>query len=37
MDKQQNAKFAFFYMLSLVALIFMSLAAGMIINFSDYQ
>jgi len=31
MDKQQNAKFAFFYMLSLVALIFMSLAAGMII------
>jgi len=31
MEKQQNAKFAFFYMLSLVALIFTSIAAGMVI------
>ncbi|MDO8592570.1 MAG: DUF5671 domain-containing protein [bacterium] len=31
MDKQQNAKFAFFYMLSLVALVFTAVAAGMIV------
>src|SRR3990167_1537695 len=31
MEKQQNAKFAFFYLLSLVALVFTSVAAGMII------
>lgn len=30
-QQQQNAKFAFYYMLSLVALIFMSLSTGMII------
>jgi len=31
MDKQQNAKFAFFYMLSLVALVFTSISVGTII------
>jgi hypothetical protein len=31
MEKQQNAKFAFFYMLSLVALVFMSISTGIII------
>jgi len=31
MEKQQNAKFAFFYLLSLVALVFTSVATGMII------
>ena len=29
--EQQNAKFAFYYLLSLVALIFMALSTGMII------
>jgi len=31
MEKQQNAKFAFFYMLSLVALVFVAISTGMII------
>ena len=31
MEKQQNAKFAFFYLLSLVALVFVALSSGMII------
>ncbi|MDP2709225.1 MAG: DUF5671 domain-containing protein [bacterium] len=31
MEQQQNAKFAFFYLLSLVALIFMSISVGIII------
>jgi hypothetical protein len=31
MEKQQNAKFAFFYLLSLVALVFTSISTGMII------
>ena len=31
MEKQQNAKFAFFYLLSLVALVFTSVAVGLII------
>lgn len=31
MEKQQNAKFAFFYLLSLVALVFIALSTGMII------
>lgn len=31
MEQQQNAKFAFYYLLSLVALIFMALSTGMII------
>lgn len=31
MEKQQNAKFAFFYLLSLVALVFTALATGMVI------
>ncbi len=31
MEQQQNAKYAFFYMLSLVALIFMALATGMVV------
>jgi len=31
MDNKQNAKFAFYYLLSLVALIFMSISVGMIV------
>ncbi len=31
MEKQQNAKFAFYYLLSLVSLVFVSLSTGMII------